>query len=100
MAASPIRGIARSCALRRSSTRSRLLANIADRPHFDTPHRSRRDLRGELDSLVQVTRLEQVKARELFLRLREGAVADREPAVAHAHGRSGRDRLERLRCKA
>jgi len=48
------------------------------------PRRAQRVLGSDLDRLVQVGALNQVEAHHLVLRLGEGAVHDRQLAVAHA----------------
>jgi hypothetical protein len=68
-----------------------------DRPHFDASLACRRNPRGRLDRVVQVSRLDQVEARELLLRLDEGAIRDRELAIPDSNGRRRLDGLKGLR---
>src|ERR1041384_5444079 len=68
----------------------------ADGPHLDRSNRRRRDLRGDLDRLVEIPRFDHVEAGEELLGLGERAVGDRDLAVAHAHRGRGGDRLQRL----
>lgn len=71
----------------------------APKPHRPPPHGSRcewaevhrpaagqRVLGNDFDCLVQVGALDQVEAHHLLLRIGEGAVRDRELAVAHSDG--------------
>src|SRR5438477_603243 len=74
-----------------------LRAQFPDRPYFNASLARRRNLRGHLDRVVQVSRLDQVKARQLLLRLDEGTVGDRQLAIPDAHGRRCFDGLECLR---
>src|SRR4051812_46880662 len=67
-----------------------------DRPDLDASALRSRDLGGVADRLVEVLAVEQVEAAQLLLRLRERAVGDEALAVLDAHGRRGRDGLERL----
>src|SRR5262245_57329112 len=75
----------------------RLAIQFSDWPDFDAAFACRRNFRRHLDRVVQVSRLDQVEAGQLLLRLRERAVGDRHLAVADAHCRRRLDRLERLR---
>src|SRR5258708_25369310 len=74
-----------------------LRRQLPDRSDFNATLACRRDLCGDLDRLVQVPRVDQIKARQLFLRLGERAVADRDPAVANADVRRCLHRFERFR---
>src|SRR5437899_10439427 len=46
-----------------------LRVQLPDRPYFNASLARRRNLRGHLDRVIQVPRLDQVKARQLLLRL-------------------------------
>src|SRR5579864_1393607 len=65
--------------------------------HLDGPETRARDLRGQVDGLVQVPRLEQVESRDHLLRLGEGAVGDGRLPAADAHARGRARGLEGLR---
>src|SRR6266542_2060489 len=65
----------------------RLRIQFSDRPYFDGSLARRGDLRGYLDRVVQVWRLDQVKARQMLLGLGERTVGDQHLAVPHAHRR-------------
>lgn len=69
----------------------------ADGPHLHAAHRRRRNLRGDLDGLVEVARLDELEPGELLLGLGKGTVGHRHPSVAHAHRGGGGDRLQGLR---
>src|SRR5688572_5410043 len=71
-------------------------ADRPHRPHLDTAHRRRGNLRGELDGLVQVARLDEIEPGETFLGLGKRPVGHRQLAVPYAHGGGGGDRLQRL----
>jgi hypothetical protein len=79
------------------SAGSWLLADRADGSDLHATHFGRRDLRGDLDGLVEVTRLDQIEACELLFRLGERAVGHGQASVAHAHRGCRGDRLQRLR---
>src|SRR6266516_3834645 len=55
-----------------------------------------RNFSGELNSFVDVLTFYQVKAAQLLLRFSEGTIGRQHLPIAHAHGRSGTDRMERL----
>src|SRR5687768_12964187 len=67
-----------------------------NRAHFHRAVLGTRNSRRDLDGVVQILRLHQVKAAELLLRLGERAVSRRHFAVAHAERRRGGRRLEGL----
>src|SRR5262245_20145306 len=54
-----------------------------DRPDFDTSKARRRDLRGNLDRLVQVSGLNEIVAAELLLGLRKRAIGGSDRSVSH-----------------
>src|SRR5215469_6256272 len=76
---------------------SRLLPDRADGPDFHAAYLRGRGLRGDLNGLVEVARLDQIETGELLLRLGERAVRDGQAAVAHPHRRRGGNRLQSLR---
>src|SRR2546425_3807555 len=53
-----------------------LRVQLSDRPHFDAPLARRRDFRGHLDCVVQVSGLDEVEPSQMLLRLGERAVGD------------------------
>ena len=59
------------------------------------PTRAAGNPAGNADGLVQVLGVDQEIAAKLLARLGEGTVRDQPLAVAHAHARSRRDRLQR-----
>src|SRR5262249_23679439 len=65
----------------------RLSVELLDWPDFDTPQSRGRDFRRHLDCVVQIARIDQVKATQLLLRLSEGTVGSRHLAVADPYGR-------------
>ncbi len=69
---------------------------LPDRPDLDAAFARRRDLRGRLYRVVQVSRFDEIEARELLLRFRERSVGDRDPSVPHPHRRGSPDGLEGL----
>ncbi len=60
-----------------AGTGPRLVANGADRPHLYAAQGGWRNPRRQLNRFVQITRLDQVGPRHLFLRLGERTVDDR-----------------------
>src|SRR4029453_7984035 len=72
------------------------LTKLARRTHFDASHPGRGYLRGELDSLVEVPGVDQVKPGELLLGFRKGPVGYRHLAASDAHGRRRTDGLQGL----
>src|SRR6266545_185480 len=72
----------------------RLLSELPHRPHLDAPKAGRRDLRGHLNGLVQVPRLDQNESAELLLGLGEGPIGNRQLAIPNSHGRRCANGLE------
>src|SRR5262249_48743903 len=62
--------------------------------HFDAAHAGGRDFRCELNRLVQIPRVDQVKTGKLFLGLGKRAVCHRRLPVADAHGGRRMNRLQ------
>src|SRR5687768_15831644 len=73
-----------------------LFRELDDRPDLDAADAGRRNLRGDLDGIVEVARLDEIIPAELFLRLGEGPIGRRELAVPDADRRCGRNGLQRL----
>src|SRR5579872_542325 len=61
-------------------------SHLPDRPHLDRAEASPRDLRGDLDGLVEVLAVDQEEAAHLLLRLGERAVGGDDLALADPHG--------------
>ena len=68
-----------------TTSASSLRIELADWPYFDAALAGGRDLCRDLNRLVQIPRVNEVKAGKLLLRLGERAVRDRHRAVAHAY---------------
>src|SRR5882762_9617521 len=69
---------------------------IAHRAHFDAADSCRRNTRGQLKRLVEIVRIDQVEARQLFLGLGKRSIGGRHLAVAYAHGGRGVHRMQRF----
>src|SRR3984957_17747690 len=65
-----------------------------ERAHFDGAHARRWDSAGDFDRFIEILRIDQVKAAELLLGLREGAIGGQALSIANAHRCCGRDRLQ------
>src|SRR5215471_4956001 len=65
------------------------MLQLAHRPYLDASQAQRRGLRGQLDGLVEVFRLDQDEAAELLLGLREGPIGRRYAAVPQPERRGG-----------
>src|SRR5262249_14369066 len=72
------------------------MLKLPHRPDLDAAQAQRRDLRGQLDGLVEVPRLDQDEAAELLLGLREGPVGRRYAAVPQPERRGGLHGFERV----
>src|SRR5262245_8090618 len=57
--------------------------------YLDASDPSRRPLRGNLDRLIEIARLDEEEPAKLLLALCKGAVSNREFATPNAHGRCG-----------
>jgi hypothetical protein len=69
---------------------------LTDWPHLDGAYASGRDLRGDLDSFVQVGGVNQIETSQEFLCFGERAVPDGHFSVADAYDGSGMSRLKSL----
>src|SRR5262249_45885808 len=69
---------------------------LTDRTHLHAALARRRDLRGDLNGIVEIPRLDEVEAGQLLLGFRKRSVGDRHSAVPHANRRRRFDRLQRL----
>src|SRR5262245_5175216 len=75
-----------------------LRLQLADRPDLDRALTRRRNLRSDLNGLVEIRRFDQVEPRELLLRLGERAVGHEQLAIADSDRGCGLDGLQRLGC--
>src|SRR5262249_36573424 len=69
--------------------------NLHHWPHFDSAFSCARNLLCNLDCLVEIARFDHEITAELLARFSERAIGDDRLAVAHAHARRARDRLQR-----
>src|SRR3974377_2458485 len=76
---------------------ARTLADRTYRADLDAADLRRRNLRGELDGLVEVARLDQIEPGELLLRLGERSVGHGQASIAATDGGRRRDGLEGFR---
>src|SRR5215211_5825227 len=68
-----------------------------ERADLDAPEAGRWHLGGDPDRLVEIARFDQVEAAQLFPRLGEGTVGDRQLAVADPDRRGRLHRFQRRR---
>ena len=66
--------------------------NQTDRPYFDATDTRGWNLRGDLNCLIQVHRIDQIEPRQLLFSLREGP----DTLLFRTHGSRGLNRLRRL----
>src|SRR5882762_2077556 len=72
-----------------------LRVQLSNGPHFDAADAGGRNLRGGLDRLVPIVRVDQIELCDAFFRFGERPTRDRHLAVPHADRFGGPNRLKR-----
>src|SRR5262249_43063743 len=83
---------------RRSTTGVCLWLQLANRPDLDRALAGRRNLRRDLNGLVQIRCLDQIEPRELLFGLGERAIGHEQLTITDSDRGCGLDGLQRLGC--
>ena len=79
---------------------TRCAHQLPDGPYLDAAYSSRRNLRGDLDGLIKIGGINQIKTCQTLLCLRERTIGDRGLSIANAHSLSSAHGLKSLRGEA